>query len=72
MNKYTTVSIPRTLQERIEQLIEKKPGFKSVSDYVTYVLREIVEMHETEHTPEPFTSEDVAEIKERLKALGYL
>lgn len=53
-------------------LFEKKPGFKSVSDYVTCVLREIVEMHETEHTPEPFTSEDVAQIKERLKALGYI
>lgn len=72
MNKYTTVSIPRTLHERIEKLIESKSGFKSVSDYVTYVLREIVEMHETEQTPEPFTSDDIAKIKERLKALGYL
>ncbi|MDG7018273.1 MAG: hypothetical protein JRN73_07980 [Nitrososphaerota archaeon] len=26
VNKYATVSIPRTLQERIERLIEKKPG----------------------------------------------
>jgi hypothetical protein len=40
VNKYTTVSIPRTLHQRIEKLIEKKSGFKSVSDYVTYVLRE--------------------------------
>ena len=72
LNKYTTVSIPRTLHERIEKLIKQKSGFKSVSDYVTYVLREIVQMHETEHTPEPFTSEDVAQIRERLKALGYL
>jgi len=72
VNKYTTVSIPRTLHERVEKLIGSKSGFKSVSDYVTYVLREIVQMHETERTPEPFTSEDVAQIKERLKALGYL
>ena len=72
MNKYTTVSIPRTLHERVQKLIAEKPGFKSVSDYVTYVLREIVEMHETERTPDPFTSVDVAQIKERLKALGYL
>ena len=53
-------------------LIAKKPGFKSVSDYVTYVLREIVQMHETEVAPDPFSSEDVAQIKERLKALGYM
>jgi Arc/MetJ-type ribon-helix-helix transcriptional regulator len=72
VKKYTTVSIPRTLHQRIEKLIQNKTGFKSVSDYVTYVLREIVQMHESEHTPEPFTSEDVAQIKDRLKALGYL
>jgi Arc/MetJ-type ribon-helix-helix transcriptional regulator len=71
-SKYTTVSIPVTLHDRIEKMIAKKPGFKSVSDYVTYVLREVVAMHETKEIPEPFTSEDVAEIKDRLKALGYL
>jgi Arc/MetJ-type ribon-helix-helix transcriptional regulator len=71
-SKYTTVSIPITLQERIEKLISKKTGFKSVSDYVTYVLREVVAMHETKEVPEPFTSEDISEIKERLTALGYL
>ena len=70
--KYTTVSIPQPLQEKIERLIAKKPGFKSVSDYVTYVLREVVAMHETKEVPDPFTSEDVEEIKRRLKALGYL
>ncbi len=70
--KYTTVSIPQTLHERLEKLISKKTGFKSVSDYVTYVLREVVAMHETKETPEPFTSQDVEEIKARLKALGYL
>lgn len=70
--KYTTVSIPVSLSKRIEKLIEKKTGFKSISDYVTYVLREVVAMHETKEIPEPFTSTDVENIKERLKALGYL
>jgi len=69
--KYTTVSIPRILYEHIQRLIEGK-GFKSVSDYVTYVLREIVAMHETESIEEPFTKKDLEEIKKRLKALGYL
>lgn len=71
-SKYTTVSIPITLHRRIEKLMAKKAGFKSVSDYVTYVLREIVVMHETKEVPEPFTSEDLAEIKKRLDALGYI
>ena len=71
-SKYTTVSIPVSLHDRLQKLVQKKGGFKSVSDYVTYVLREIVQMHESEQTPDPFTSEDVAQIKERLKALGYI
>jgi hypothetical protein len=53
-------------------MISEKTGFKSVSDYVTYVLREVVAMHEMKDTPEPFTSTDIDEIKARLKALGYL
>jgi Arc/MetJ-type ribon-helix-helix transcriptional regulator len=71
-NKYTTVSIPKTLHEKIEKLVEGKTGFKSVSDYVTYVLREVVAMHETKEVPDPFSAQDIEEIKARLKALGYL
>lgn len=70
--KYTSVSIPVSLAKRIETIIEKKTGFKSISDYVTYVLREVVAMHETKEVPEAFTSTDIQEIKARLKALGYI
>jgi Arc/MetJ-type ribon-helix-helix transcriptional regulator len=70
--KYTTVSIPVSLHNRIHQLIEQKKSFKSVSDYVTYVLREVVVMHELDKVPEPFTSRDVERVRLRLKALGYL
>ncbi len=70
--KYTTVSIPQTLHQRLEALIAGKTGFKSVSDYVTFVLREVVAMHETSQSPDPFSASDVEEIKARLKALGYL
>jgi Arc/MetJ-type ribon-helix-helix transcriptional regulator len=69
--KYTTVSIPTSLHERIKSIMEGT-GFKSVSDYVTYVLREVVAMHEMERMSKPFSEEDVRRIKERLKALGYL
>ena len=70
--KYTTVSIPVSLHERLQRLIEKKKSFKSVSDYVTYVLREVVVMHESDEIPDAFTSDDVEQIRTRLKALGYL
>jgi Arc/MetJ-type ribon-helix-helix transcriptional regulator len=72
MVKYTTVSIPLNLHKRIEKLLEGKSGFKSVSDYVTYVLREVVTMHETKKLPEPFNINDLKELKERLVALGYI
>ncbi|WFO74798.1 hypothetical protein J4526_06910 [Desulfurococcaceae archaeon MEX13E-LK6-19] len=69
--KYTTVSIPVTLYNRIKKLIEGT-GFTSVSQYVTYVLREVVAAHEEARYEEPFTEEDRKKIIEKLKRLGYI
>ncbi len=70
--KYTTVSIPITLYERIKRLIEGT-GFTSVSQFVTYVLREVVaEMEEEKLRSEAVTEEEKKAIIERLKRLGYL
>ncbi len=69
--KYTTVSIPVTLYNRIKKLIEGT-GFTSVSQYVTYVLREVVASHEEAKYSEPFTEEDKRRILERLRRLGYI
>lgn len=67
--KYTTVSIPMTLAEKLKKKIEGT-GFTSLSSYVTYVLRELVaNMGEDD---EAFSKEDEERIKERLRALGYL
>ncbi len=69
--RYTTVSIPVTLYNRIKKLIEGT-GFTSVSQYVTYVLREIVAEHEAASGEEPFTEEDKERILEKLRRLGYI
>ncbi len=69
--KYTTVSIPVTLYNRIKELI-KDTGFTSVSQYVTYVLREIVAAHEEARYEEPFSEEDKKKILEKLRRLGYI
>ncbi len=70
--KYTTVSIPVTLYERIKRLIEGT-GFTSVSQFVTYVLREVVSrMEEEKLRSEAISEEEKREIIERLKRLGYL
>jgi len=69
--RYTTVSIPVTLYNRIKKIIEGT-GFTSVSQYVTYVLREVVAAHEEAAQAEPFTEEDKERILEKLKKLGYI
>ncbi|RLG81809.1 MAG: hypothetical protein DRO13_00135 [Thermoprotei archaeon] len=69
--RYTTVSIPVTLYNRIKKLIEGT-GFTSVSQYVAYVLREIVAAHEERKYEEPFTDEDREKILEKLRRLGYI
>jgi len=68
--KYTTISIPTPLAEKIKKRI-KGTGFNSLSSYVTYVLREIISNIDEEEG-EAFTKEDEEKVKERLRALGYL
>ena len=68
--RYTSVSIPITLFEKIKERIAGT-GFSSVSSYVVYVLREVL-AEESGEESEPFTREDEERVKERLRALGYL
>ncbi len=71
-SKYTTVSIPVTLYNRIRELI-KDTGFTSVSQFVTYVLREVVaSMEEEKLRSQVVDEEEKRRIIERLKRLGYL
>ncbi len=67
--RYTTISIPVPLYEKVKKMIQDT-GFSSVSDYVTYILRELVASYEEEKLG--FTKEDEERIKRRLRALGYL
>ena len=69
--KYTTVSIPSPLIQKIKVRIEGT-GFTSVSDYVTYVLREVIASLEEEEKQKPFSREEEEKVKDRLRALGYL
>lgn len=70
--KYTTVSIPITLYKRVKEFIEDT-GFTSVSQFVTYVLREVISSMEAEKLKgETITEEEKRHIIEKLKRLGYL
>lgn len=69
-NKFTSVSIPTPLFEKIRKRIEGT-GFTSVSSYVVYVLREVL-AEEAVDEKEAFSREDEKRVKERLRSLGYL
>lgn len=70
-NEFTEVSIPTPLFKQIEKRIEST-DFESVSDYITYVIEEILSDTEEEEKEEAFSEEDEEKVKDRLRALGYL
>jgi Arc/MetJ-type ribon-helix-helix transcriptional regulator len=66
--KYTTITIPTKLFEKMQERI-KDTGFSSVSDYATYILRDtMAEMALSRQKGGKGTNSAVLE---KLKALGY-
>ncbi len=66
-NKYTTVSIPESLAYKVKAQIADT-GFTSLSDYVIFVLREIVSTKKEWDD----SLEAQEKVKEKLRKLGYL
>jgi hypothetical protein len=68
-NDRVTLKIPRPLYEKLKTVIEGS-GFRSVNEFVVYVLRDLVALKRGE--PEKDLSKDeIDAIKQRLKNLGY-
>ena len=67
-NKYSTVSLPMPLIEEVKRNIGGT-GIHSVSEYVTFILRQIFSSPDRGQVLDKKTEE---EIKNRLKSLGYL
>lgn len=65
-----TIKIPRPLYEKISRLIEGS-GYNSVTDFICYVLRDIISTHGGV-SGEPYSEEELAQVKEHLRRLGYL
>ena len=68
-NKYTTVSIPSDLADVCRAQI-RGTGFKNLSDYVTFILREIAASRNEWRGAK--SQEDKDRVVEKLRALGYL
>lgn len=67
-----TITIAEEHCQRIAQRM-KGTEFKSIEEYVNYVLSELLaSLEEEEEEEEAFTEEDEEAVKERLRALGYL
>jgi len=66
-----TIKIPRPLYERILKSIEGS-GFSSATDFIVYVLRDVMSGAGDKHDNGELTREELEAIKQRLKNLGYL
>jgi len=72
-----TVKIPRPLYERIQGIITDS-GFSSATDFIVFVLRDLVGDRALEKSdPEAgvsknFTNDELADIRRKLENLGYL
>jgi len=63
-----TVDLPKSLVDKISGRVPGS-GFKSVSEYVSFVLEQAVAKYEEKTS---ITSADQEKIEQRLRDLGYL
>jgi len=64
-----TVRISKKLYDKIVEEIKDSDEFKSVDEFVEYVIEQVLEEEDEESA---YTEEEEEEIKERLRSLGYL
>lgn len=65
-----TVKIPRPLYRKIQMVVDGS-GFNSPTDFVVYVLRDLMGEAD-ENEPREFSQEELDDVKRKLKNLGYL
>ena len=65
-----TIKIPRPLYAKLQAVI-RGTGFNSVTDFIVYVLRDIVSS-QGRAGGEDLTPDEIRRIRERLRSLGYL
>jgi Arc/MetJ-type ribon-helix-helix transcriptional regulator len=66
-----TVKIPRPLYRKIQQVVDGS-GFNSPTDFIVYVLRDLMGEAEDHAVKPEYTKEELDELKRKLKNLGYL
>ena len=69
-----TVKIPRPLYRKIQQVVDGS-GFNSPTDFIVYVLRDLMGEAETSSasaSAQQSSEEELEELKRKLRNLGYL
>lgn len=69
--RLVTLKIPGELYDKLAELIADT-GFRSVTEFATYVLRDIVAGGKLDRKPPGLTDQEVDLIRQRLRALGYI
>ena len=70
MHDKVTIKIPRELYQQLKRMTEGT-GFSSVTEFITFVLRNLVSGGHIKGE-DKLTEEEVKAIRERLRRLGYL
>ena len=65
-----TIKIPKPLYDNLSQIIEES-GFNSVTEFIVYVLRDLISSRTIEKEPS-LSKKEIEMVKKRLKSLGYL
>lgn len=65
-----TIKIPRPLYQNLSHIIEGS-GFNSVTEFIVYILRDLVSSRSMRKEPS-LSKNEIEMVKKRLKSLGYL
>jgi Arc/MetJ-type ribon-helix-helix transcriptional regulator len=65
-----TIKIPRPLYEGLSKILEGG-GFNSVTEFIVYVLRDLISSRSVKKEPS-LTKDEIEIVKKRLRSLGYL
>ncbi len=73
-----TIKIPRPLYRKIQQVVGDS-GFDSPTDFIVYVLRDLMgespqgtSSEPREYEPKEFTKHELEDVRRKLQNLGYL
>lgn len=70
MENKVTIKIPKPLYEKLKVSIEGS-GFSSVTEFIVYVLRDLVSHQENSKESSNLSAKEIEAIRKRLKSMGY-